>query len=370
MDSILNEPIDKVAIIMAGGTNWNLWPRSLDKTLKQFIRLIGEGTMIQNTFQRLLPVFKLDNIFVVTSENCEELVKNQLPYLPLENIILEPFGRNTAPCIALAASVIERKFPGNVVMMAFPADHSIENVREFHDSLEIAAEIADKTKAIVTIGITPSRPETGFGYVQIIENDEEIKSFYDMGVRKSAAFAEKPDIDTAKRFMESGDFLWNSGIFVWNIETFWEAFHKFLPEHDLFFNLLKKNIGKKIYHNVLNDIYRQMEARSIDYAILEKAKNVYVVESTFSWSDLGNWDELYRLSFKDARNNFVEGNVVTINSSNCLISAEDKLVGIVGVDNLIIVDTPDSLLICKRGASEQTMEIVDYLKRKNITSHL
>lgn len=361
----------KIAVIMAGGQGIKIWPKSTEKYPKQFHHLIGEGTMIQNTVSRLLPLFAPEEIFIVIQSELKQFIIDQLPLVPEENIIIEPFARHTAPCLALTATQLYERFDLDTVMYAFPSDHVIRNVREFHNSLETAGNFAYSNKGLVTIGITPTRPEPGYGYIQVIDGEEsEIKEFYGQGVRCTRTFAEKPDVETAKRFIDSGDFLWNSGIFVWRLDTFWDEFRKFLPEHYPLFRLLRKYIAKDQYKDTLENIYRQMQSESIDYAILEKSELVYVVESSFSWSDLGNWDELYRLSLKDARNNFMEGDVIAINAKNCLVSANDKLIGIVGVENLIVIDTDEALLICKRKKSDEVKDLVDLLKRKQINKFL
>jgi mannose-1-phosphate guanylyltransferase len=361
----------KVAVIMAGGSGARLWPRSNEKNPKQFIHLGGDGTMLQNTVMRLIPFIEYDDIFIVTNDHYVELIYNQIPAIPRENIIGEPFPRNTAPCMALATTIIQEKYQEEELMIiALPSDHVISNVREFHTALETAVNLAKDKEAIVTIGVTPTRPETGYGYVQINDDAKGLEDLYEKGVRYTSAFAEKPDAATAQRFIDSGDFLWNSGIFIWSMKTFWDSIDKYLPEQKKLFNMLRKHVGKEFYQGVLEDIYRQIQSVSIDYSIMENADNVYIIDSTFSWSDIGNWDEVYRLTLKDARNNVLEGEVVSINNYNCLISSTGKMVGVVGCKDLIIINEDDSLLICNRGKSEDVIEVVDFLKRKQINKFL
>ncbi len=360
----------KVAVIMAGGTGARLWPRSTEKNPKQFIHLMGEGTMIQNTVTRLEPMFNPEDIYIVTTRSLSELCYIQLPHIPKENIIKEPFPKNTAPCLALVSIMIEKKYTPDTVMYAFPSDHVITNLREFHHSLEIAGEVAFEKGSILAIGLTPTRPETAFGYIQVKEGPKDLGELYEHGVRYTAAFAEKPDIATAKRFIDSGDFYWNSGIFIWRIDTFRDVFKKYLPEHSRLFNKLRKVIDNDNFYSYVEEIYRQIQSESIDYAIMEKSDNVFVVEATFGWSDLGNWDEIYRLSMKDGRNNVIEGDVIPINASNCLVSSFGKMIGIVGVDNLMVVESENSIIICRRGHTDEVMEIVDFLRRKQINNFL
>lgn len=370
MTNLKVSEIKKIAVIMAGGVGDALWPRSTGHTPKQFSHFFGNGTMIQNTIERLLPIIGIDDIYIVIDKSLYDNIKIQLPEFNDDNIIIEPFGKHTAPCLGMAATVLNKKITNDTIMLAFPADHIIENIREFHNSLETAIKFAFLQKAIVTIGITPTRPNTNFGYIQIRDDKDNLGDFYDQDVRLTSAFAEKPDKATAQRFIDSGDFLWNSGIFVWRIDTFWEAFKKYLPDHNRLFNLMKKHVGKAFFEGIVEEIYRQMHAESVDFAILEKADNVYVIKSKFSWSDLNNWDEVYRLQMKDARNNFIEGSVIPINVRNCYISARDKMIGIIGVENLIVVEDENAIIICNREKSNDIKEIVDFMQRKHITPYL
>ncbi len=356
---------------MAGGYGVRLWPYSRERRPKQFIHIIGDGTMIQETVGRLSPLFAPEDIFIVTGPDGEELVREQLPAIPAENIIVEPFGRNTAPCIALAACIIEERLGEDAVMAVFPSDHLIMNVGEFQVAVKTAADVAEQINGVVTLGVTPTRPETGFGYIQIEDEQEgERNAFYERGLRLMSNFAEKPDIETAKRFLVAGDFLWNSGIFVWKISIIWEAFAKYLPDHYPLFQLLKKHVAKDSYAETLENVYRQMRNISLDYGIMEKARDMYVLEVSFGWSDVGTWDEVHRLRLKDAQDNVIDGNVITIDSSNCLISARDKLISTVGVSDLIIIETDDTIMICKRSESQKVKEIIDFLRRKRINHFL
>ncbi len=364
------EDIKKAAVIMAGGVGERLWPRSSKNSPKQFEYFYGYGTMIQNTYSRLKPLFDENDIYVVTKRDFVERVKDSLPSLPKENVISEPYGRNTAPCLAMTATRIGEKYGGDAVLAAFPADHVIENVREFHSSLVLACKTAYERDGIVTLGIAPTSPETSFGYVQIKEDEKDLGELYKYGVRYSSAFAEKPDLETAQRFIDSGDFLWNGGIFAMRFNTFWKAFEKFLPEHNRLFNFLKKNINGSFFNDIAEEVYKQITAESVDYAILEKADNVFVVQSTFDWSDLGNWDELFDLSLKDARDNYIEGKVTPINVKNCFISSREKMIGAVNVENLIIVEDERGIIVCKRNDSDSVKKIINFMKRKKNDRYL
>lgn len=361
--------MNHVAVVMAGGVGARLWPRSRERQPKQFTHIIGEGTMIQNTISVLKNVFELQHIFIVTSDSMLQLVREQLPEIPVENIITEPFGRNTAPCIALASSHICARYDGETVMAVFPSDHFITSVGEFLQCIRIGCSAAAEIGDIITLGVQPTRPEAAFGYIQVRENEHVCTT--DNGfLRPISTFAEKPDIDTAKRFVTSGDFLWNTGIFFWKVSTFRKAFDLYLPDFSPLFRLLDKHIGKESYSEILDTVYRQLRAISLDYAILEKADNILVIEGNFGWSDVGSWDEVYRLSLKDSHNNAIEGDVIAIDTTNCYAKSNGKLIGLVGVEDLIVVDSDVAIVICKRGASQDVKELINFLRRKQINHFL
>lgn len=360
----------RFAVIMAGGLGARFWPRSTERTPKQFIHLLGDGTMIQNTYQRLGNIFDSDDIYVVVNESYSRMVREQLPEITDSNIIVEPFGRNTAPALGLVVNILREKYSDEDVMLAFPADQIISNLGEFYQSVELAVRTAVSHESIVTIGINPTRPETQFGYIQFNENNSELAELYDSGVRCATTFAEKPDKETARRFIESGDFIWNSGIFVMRRDTFCNAYRKYLPYYYDQFESIRGFIGGPDFSEELEKLYMKINPISMDYGILEKADNVMVVKSAFAWSDLGNWDELFRLSMKDARNNLLEGDVVTIESQDSFISSNGKLIAAIGIDNLIVIDSPDALLICRRGKSEKVAELVEFMRKKQITNAL
>lgn len=358
-----------VAVVMAGGVGARLWPRSRERQPKQFTHIIGKGTMIQNTVEMLRNRFEPSDIFIVTSAAMIPFVQEQLPEIPAENIIAEPFGRNTAPCIALAAAHIDARYGEDTVMAVFPSDHFITNAGEFLQCVKTGCSAAAEIGDIITLGVEPTRPESAFGYIQLRDNEHVCTT--DNGfLRRISTFAEKPDIETAKRFVASGDFLWNTGIFFWKTSTFRQAFTTYLPDYAPFFKLLDKHIGKPSYSEMLDTVYRQLRGISLDYAILEKAENILVIEGNFGWSDVGSWDEVYCLAMKDANNNALEGEVIAIDSSNCYVKSHGKLIGLVGVDDLIVVDSDVALVICKRSASQDVKELVNFLRRKQINHFL
>lgn len=360
----------KKAILMAGGLGLKFWPRSRESNPKQFLHLGGDGTMIQNTYNRLLEYFKKEDIYIVTTRQLYDNAKEQLNEIDDNNFIIEPFGRNTAPALALAAMHMRKNFGDDVIMYAFPSDQIISNLVEFNQSLDLAGKAAVDLEGIVTIGVKPTRPETQFGYVQIKEEENGLGDFYEQGLRLSTTFAEKPDEGTAKRFLKSGDFLWNSGIFVLTSNTFRNAYGKYLTDLFGHFNLLSQYESKSDYQVELERIYKQINPLSFDYGILEKTNNVYVVKSEFSWSDLGTWDELFRMTMKDARNNVIEGDVLALHTTNSLISSNGKFIGVIGMNDVVVIDSEDAILICNRGETQKVRELVDFMRRKNIGKYL
>ena len=364
----MNNP-STYAVIMAGGVGSRLWPRSREASPKQLLHLMGEGTMIQNTVARLQPLIPPERILVVTNRQQIDGLSAQVPAIPRENFIAEPFGRNTAPCIGLAASAVLRN-DGEGVMVVLPADHHIENVREFQNRLRVAVDVAVARGGLVTLGIRPTRPETGYGYIQWSEDRKGIEGFYDQGVRKVRTFAEKPDATTAERFLKSGDFLWNSGMFIWKARTIMESFEKWLP--DLYRQLgeIEDRSGTGEYDRNLESVYQRITPISIDYGVMEKAREVYVLQCEFGWSDVGSWDETYRLSRKDADDNLLQGEVVAIDTSGSFVQSSDRMIATIGMKDVIVIDTPDALLICDKGRTQEVQKVVDYLRRKKITSLL
>lgn len=354
---------------MAGGVGTRLWPRSREASPKQLLHIMGEGTMIQNTVARLQPLIPPEQMMIVTNASQIDGFREQIPAIPEENLIAEPFGRNTAPCIGLAATTLLQRDP-NAVMVVLPADHWIENVREFQNRIRLACEIAEEKRGLVTLGITPTRPETGYGYIQWSERKTGVEEYFDKSVRVVRTFAEKPDLPTAHRFLQSGDFLWNSGMFIWRADVILENFQQHLPDLHEQICTISDAQGQTNYSAVLEKTYKQMTPISIDYGVMEKAKNVYVLECEFGWSDVGSWDETFRLSRKDSEGNALMGDVVTINTNDCFIRSDGRMIAAIGMENVIIIDTPDALLVCKGGESQQVQKVVDYLRRKKISNLL
>ena len=350
------------AVIMAGGVGSRFWPRSKKKTPKQMLQIFGENTMIQDTVSRLDGLVDSENILVITNRLQKPGICEQLPQIPSENVIEEPFGRNTAACIGLASIIIEKR-DKDAVMIVLPADHIIRDKAAFHKVLKNSIEFAYKSGGLLTIGITPTRPETGYGYIQI--DDKEIGQ----NIFKVFTFAEKPNYATAVRFLESGDFMWNSGMFIWRTDSILEEMKLHMP--DLFDSLesIKKSFGKSDFESVLTNLYGQLKKISIDYGIMEKSNKVYLTKGSFNWSDVGSWEEVYQLSEKDSNGNSITGQVYTEMSVDSYIYSPNKFTAVIGVENLIIINTDEALLICRRDNCQDVKKVVDYLVMNQMEEH-
>jgi len=351
------------AVIMAGGIGARFWPRSKKKSPKQLLKIIGERTMIQETFARINGLVPKENILIVTNESQKPGIIEQLPEIPSENIIVEPFGRNTAACIGLASVIIQQRSP-DAVTFVMPADHIITDRESFIITLKTAANFSYENQALVTIGIQPTKPETGYGYIQIDEESGKDNIF------KVLTFAEKPNYATALNFIKSGDFFWNSGMFIWKIDTILNEINRFMP--DLYEGLIqiKDQINNPDFHNILLNIYGQLRSISIDYGIMEKSDRVFLVKGQFNWSDVGSWEAVYELSEKDQDGNVKVGTVYTDMALDSYIYSPDKFTAVIGLDNVIVINCNDALLICKRDKAQDVKNIIDYLKLNKLNDHL
>lgn len=344
-------------IIMAGGVGSRFWPLSRIARPKQFLDILGIGrTFLQQTFDRFSKIIPVENILVVTNTKYKELVLAQLPELNEQQILLEPLRRNTAPCIAYAAYKIKTKNPDANLIVA-PSDHLILKEEEFIQQIRNGLEFAQNNNALLTLGIKPSRPETGYGYIQV---KKKVKFNQLTNLFKVKTFTEKPNIQMAEVFVESGEFFWNSGIFIWSLSSIIEAFEIHLENiSSLFFK------GMKLYNtnneiNFINKIYSECPAISIDYGIMEKAKNVFVLTADFGWSDLGTWGSLYENKVKDEEGNLIEGdNILTYDTKNCIIDISDEKVAVLqGLDGFIVAESNDTLMICRREDEDQIKRFV------------
>ena len=348
------------SVIMAGGIGSRFWPVSTSKYPKQFHDILGTGeTLIQQTFRRLQKVSDPSQILVVTHKNYRDLVIEQLPEIPEENVVLEPARRNTAPCITYAAYRIASTDP-DAVMLVAPSDHLITNEDEFIRICNIAADKAAKSKNLFTLGIKPNRPDTGYGYIQYTDLDGDTGS----EVKKVKTFTEKPDLDLAKEFLDSGDFLWNSGIFIWSVRTFMEEIKEHQPDLFSTFEAGKSKFGTSEEKEFLAEVYPACENESIDYGLMEKSSHVHVIPSDFGWSDLGTWGSLHTHASLDEHNNAkLAKNILTFDTSNSIVKMpKDKLAVIEGLDGYIVVDKDDALLICKMENEQLIKSFVSEIK--------
>jgi len=341
---------------MAGGIGSRFWPMSTQKFPKQFHDILGTGrTMIQQTFDRISQLIPAENIYVITNQEYTELTQQQLPDIPVNNIVGEPAMKNTSACnLYMAKKIQDVNADANIIVM--PADHLILKEKTFLDKVELAFELASKNDYLITLGITPTRPDTGYGYIQFIQENDEV-------ISKVKTFTEKPNLEIAKSFIESGDFLWNAGIFVWSAKSILSAFTKYLPEMSNQFNGCEYNTeAEKEYIDVIYPIVSKI---SIDNGILEKADNVYVIPANIGWSDLGTWTSVYTNADKNDDNNAISSkNVLTYNSKGNVIRIknQNKAAVIDGLKNYIIVDTEKALLICPRDNDQLIKDYVLDLK--------
>lgn len=345
--------------IMAGGIGSRFWPMSRSNFPKQFLDILGTGkTLIQQTFDRYKQLVPEENIFIVTSQEYVSLVKQQLPTLPAENIVAEPSRKNTAPCIAYIAFKLYQKDP-EAVMMAAPADNLILDTNAFLETARKALHFVEHINALVTIGIKPTYPNTGYGYIQ--HDSPEAAP----GVHKVKTFTEKPNLELAKTFLSSGDFLWNAGIFTWKNKTVINAFEKHLPEMYEVFYADRAKFNTPGEQEAIEKIYPQCTNISIDFGIMEKAENVYVIPASFEWSDLGTWNSAWENMEKDYFQNAVVGNyVMIVDAKNTMVHVPDnKLVLLQGLENYIVVDTKDVLLICQKDKEQEIKDYVAEIKR-------
>jgi mannose-1-phosphate guanylyltransferase len=352
--------------IMAGGIGSRFWPESRTGFPKQFIDILGTGrSLIQWTYQRFQHICPQENIYFITNQQYITTLKEQIPELRDQNIISEPSRKNTAPCAAYFAHKMMALNPKANIIMS-PADHLIMDECAFERTAIEALDFVAHHEALLTLGIKPTRPDTGYGYIQY-DVEEELDKVY-----RVKTFTEKPSLDLARTFLKSGDFLWNSGIFVWNVNTIMDALEKYLPEMHEVFTQAKDVYNTPKEFDVVNSLYAQCTNISIDYGIMEKAKNVYVIPSYFGWCDLGTWESAYENSEKDYLGNAVYGeNVMVIDASECMIKVpNNKLLVVQGLEQFIVIDTPDVLLICERNREQQIKEYVAEVKRNKGDKYL
>lgn len=352
-------------VIMAGGIGSRFWPYSRNSYPKQFLDVLNTGkSLLQMTVERFKTICPPENIYIVTNKDYEGLVAEQLPELQPDQILSEPVRRNTAPCVAFAAYKIRRKNP-DATMVVAPSDHAIFHETEFVRSIEKALNAAEQGNKLITLGIKPNRPETGYGYIQYIE---------DAGaeMKKVKTFTEKPQLELARKFIESGDFVWNAGIFIWRAKDIVTAFEKYLPEQAEIFEE-----GEEVYYTpdeepFIRKAYSQCKNISIDYGIMEKADNVYVLLADFGWSDLGSWNSLHEIhEKKDKDNNVIDGNVLIFDSKECMLKGDDdRLIVVQGLEGYLVAQCDDVTLICKKDDEQRFREYVSEVKSKKGDKYL
>ncbi|MDP4220500.1 MAG: mannose-1-phosphate guanylyltransferase [Bacteroidota bacterium] len=368
-------------VIMAGGVGTRFWPESREARPKQLLDVMGTGsTLLEGTLSRVAKFAEAEDTLIITNRSHIQLLRTHADHIPLRNIIAEPIGRNTAPCIALAANILHQRYGDEAVMVVLPADHLIRNEEEFTRIIDRGVRLAQATGGLVTLGIHPTRAETGYGYLQLDEehlpSQRELPEFSEFELRdifRVKRFAEKPDKETARRFLESGDFLWNSGMFIWSVKSILSAMHQHTED-------ILEHLGNlpqpesPDFDAKLSDAYSKIRGVSIDYGVMERAKNVFALRAgALGWSDVGSWDEVWRLAEKDLQNNVIETgkNIIARNSKGCLVlSKSDELIVVNGLTDLVIVHSGDAILITNRESAQSVKDVVDYLKRNNRAEYL
>ena len=349
-------------VIMAGGGGTRFWPASRQKTPKQLLNLTGKDLMINETINRVSKVVDQNKIFIVTnSAQADKMYEVTPEFIAQDHVLAEPSARNTAACIGYAAIEIMKKY-GDGVMCIFPADHYIKDEDSFVKIFNDAISTAMSSEKLVTIGITPSFPSTGYGYIKYNRSDVMVKDVIE--------FVEKPDLETAKRYVESGEYAWNSGMFIWKASTIPNNFKKYLPYIYNYLDQISESIGTEVEKEVIERIYPVIPSVSIDYGIMEKSLDVVVLTGEFGWNDVGSWDTMEALFDADRKGNIICGEQINIDTENCISVSNGRLIATIGVENLIIVETEDALLVCSRDKAQNVKEVVDLLNEKGESRYL
>jgi mannose-1-phosphate guanylyltransferase len=357
--------VELYAVIMAGGVGTRLWPRSRQNMPKQFLDIVAENTMLQDTFLRIEPLIPPDRVFVITNGTCAPVVWEQIPWLPRENVIVEPAGRNTAPCIGLTALYLRQLDPEGV-MIVLPADHLIREAAHFLEALKVVAQVA-QDDYLVTMGIQPDWPHTGYGYIQ---RGDSLRQIGQHSVYKVARFTEKPDEATAQRFLDSGQYYWNSGMFGWKVSAILEAIGTHLPALRAQLMTIEAALGSQREREVMEEVWRGVESISIDYGVMERADNVAVIPMDVGWSDVGSWATVAELLPKDAEGNVVVGKHIGIDTTGSLLYSSGRLIATIGLKDIVVVDTGDVVLICPKARAQEVKDLVGELRRKQKDEYL
>lgn len=350
-------------VIMAGGGGTRFWPLSRKKRPKQLLNITGGDIMLNETIKRMDGLVDRKHVYIVTNEEQQALMKELLiEGVPFSNILVEPAARNTAPCILYAASVLEQEYKEGILCV-FSSDHHIGNPEEYKRVITHAARVAEERDCIVTIGIKPTFPSTGYGYISRSEEVEE-------GVWQVERFVEKPDQETADGYVASGKFSWNSGVFIAKISTLQKAFAEHLPEMKEQMKAIVESRRTGTQQQVLEEIYPQLQSISIDYGIMEKADNVLVMEGDYGWSDVGSFDALDTVYNPDEKGNINIGEHLLIDSTGCITRSQEKLIALIGVEDLVVVEAEDAILVCPKSAVQDAKRAVEELKRQNREEYL
>ena len=364
---------DVYAVIMAGGGGTRFWPWSRQMRPKQVLPILSARTMIRETVDRILPLVPPERILIVTSRSQARQLHREVDRIPPENLLLEPEGKNTAPCLGLAAVHVQRKNP-EAVLIVLPADHYIGSPEKFLRTLRRAAEFASRRNYLITLGITPTGPETGYGYIQ---KGPVLGRVRETEVLRAKAFQEKPTLPKAQTYLRRGDFLWNSGMFIWRVGVFLKALEKCLPRLHRDMQELKSSIGKRGERRVLGRVYSQSPSISVDNGVLEKAPNVALIEARFGWSDVGSWAVMWNLWPKDPAGNVCilggkrgESEVLVLDSSGCLVRGEKSFIAVLGLKDTIVVEAGDAILVCPRDRSQDVRRILQELKERGWQKYL
>ncbi len=350
------------AVILAGGSGTRFWPKSRETRPKQLLSLSGSASLLRQTVDRIRPLVPHERILIVAGTALEDGVREALPELPSENLILEPVGRNTAPAIGLGALILRRRNP-DAVMAVLPADHVVQKEAELLRVLQRAAEIVRDHPFLVTLGIQPTRAETGYGYI-------EQGALVEPGAYRVQCFTEKPDTRTAEAFLRTGRFSWNSGMFVWKASDILAAMQAHCPETHRDLQKIDGALGTQDEAQVLRQVYEEMPAESIDYAVMEKARDIVVIPVDLGWSDVGSWRALEEVLPQDAQGNTLRGQTVLRNTSNSIVVGEKRLIAAVGVNDLIVVETDDAVLVCHKDKAQEVRQVVELLRVRGLDQYL
>jgi mannose-1-phosphate guanylyltransferase len=353
-------------LIMAGGKGTRFWPRSRAALPKQLLDIFSDKTMIQETVERITGLVPAGRIIIVAGREHADEIYRQLPEIPRENILIEPVGRNTAPCICLAALWVEKKEPG-ATMAVLPADHYIGIPQAFCRCLESAVEAAGQLDALITIGIAPRSPETGYGYIQC---GKETGTYKGQVAYRVQQFHEKPGLEKAREFLAQGSFLWNSGMFIWKAATILEEIKTCLPEMYGTLEAVVPHLGTAQAQKAIDAAYQNIQGISIDYGVMEKSRRVAILKGDFGWSDVGSWSAMYDISQKGAQGNVAHGDVIAVDARGSFIYSKKKLTAVVGLDNVVIVETDDALLVCAKDRSQDVKKVVDILEQQGKKKYL